>query len=60
MGTETILAIIAACAIIAAVLMVAFAYQLNKMLDEQSKLMKRMNDDCLDFVKIAIREEGKK
>lgn len=60
MGTETILAIIAACAIIAAVLMVAFAYQLNEMLDEQSKLLKRMNDDWLDFVKIAIREEGKK
>jgi hypothetical protein len=60
MGTETILAIIAACAIIAAVLMVAFAYQLNRMLDEQSRLMKRMNDDWLDFLKIAIREEGKK
>ena len=60
MGIETILAIVACCAIIAAVLMVAFAYQLNQMLDEQSKLMKRMNDDWLDFVKIAIREEEKK
>ena len=60
MGIETILAIVACCAIISAVLMVAFAYQLNKMLDEQSKLMKRMNDDWLDFVRIVIRAEGKK
>jgi len=60
MGTETILAIIAACAIIAAVLMVAFAYHANKMLDEMRKLVKRMNDDWLDFVKIVIREEEKK
>lgn len=60
MGIETILAIVACCAIIAAVLMVAFAYHFNEMLDEQSRLMKRMNDDWLDFVKIAIREEEKK
>ena len=60
MGIETILAIVACCAIIAAVLMVAFAYHFNKMLDEQSRLMKRMNDDWLDFVKIAIGEEEKK
>lgn len=60
MGIEAILAIVACCAIIAAVLMVAFAYHFNEMLDEQSRLMKRMNDDWLDFVKIAIREEEKK
>jgi hypothetical protein len=59
-SSETILAVVACCAMLAAVLMAAFAYRLNEMLDEQSKLMKRMNDDWLDFVKIAIKGEGKK
>jgi hypothetical protein len=58
--SETILAIIAACAIIAAVLMVVFAYQFNKTLDEQNRLIKRMNDGWLDFIKIAIRGEERK
>jgi predicted PurR-regulated permease PerM len=60
MGTETLLAIIASLAIIAAVLMVVFAYQFNKTLDEQNRLIKRMNDDWLDFVKIVIRGEERK
>jgi hypothetical protein len=56
MGTETILAIIAACAIIAAVLMVALAYRLNEkwashcekfadLLDEQNHFLAKMNQD---------------
>ena len=51
MGTETILAIIAACAIIAAVLMAVFAYRLN---EQWTELMNKMNCDWLEFTRVVV------
>jgi len=49
--SETILAIIAACAIIAAVLMVAFAYRLN---EQWTELMNKINCDWLEFTRVVV------
>jgi peptidoglycan/LPS O-acetylase OafA/YrhL len=49
--SETILAIIAACAIIAAVLMAVFAYRLN---EQWTELMNKMNRDWLEFTQVVI------
>ena len=49
--SETILAIIAACAIIAAVLMAVFAYRLN---EQWTELMNKMNCDWLEFTRVVV------
>ena len=65
MGTETILAIIAAFAIIAAALMAGLAYRLNEkwenhcenfadLLDEQNKFLMKMNREwCEVYTRLA-------
>ena len=72
MGTETILAIIAACAIIAAVLMVALAYRLNEscanhcknyadLLDEQNEFIMKLNHEWYNAYKrlVELKAEAK-
>jgi peptidoglycan/LPS O-acetylase OafA/YrhL len=49
--SETILAIIAAFSIIAAVLMAAFAYRLN---EQWTELMNKMNRDWLEFTHVVV------
>ncbi len=67
-GSETILAVIACCAIIAAVLLAAFAYRLNEMwaernaewadiCDKQNDLMERMNTAWLKLYDSVRRKE---
>jgi hypothetical protein len=51
MGTETILAIIAACAIIAAVLMAAFAYRLNEKWTEREATWLEIAEEQLETLK---------
>jgi peptidoglycan/LPS O-acetylase OafA/YrhL len=69
MGSETILAVVACCAIIAAFLMAAFAYRLNEMwtkrnaewadiCDKQNELMERMNTEWLKFYDSVRREQN--
>jgi peptidoglycan/LPS O-acetylase OafA/YrhL len=69
MGSETILAVVACCAIIAAFLMAAFAYRLNEMwtkrnaaladiCDKQNELMERMNTEWLKFYNSIRREQN--
>jgi predicted nucleic acid-binding Zn-ribbon protein len=67
-GSETILAVIACCAMLAAVLMAAFAYRLNEkwaernaaladICDKQNELMERMNTEWLKFYDSVRRKE---
>lgn len=66
--SETLLAVIACCAIIAAVLMAALAYRLNEkwaernaewadLCDKQIELMERMNTEWLKFYDSVRRKE---
>jgi hypothetical protein len=50
-GSETILAVIACCAMLAAVLMAAFAYRLN---EQWTELMNKMNRDWLEFTHVVV------
>jgi peptidoglycan/LPS O-acetylase OafA/YrhL len=67
-GSETILAVIACCTILAAVLMAAFAYRLNEkwaernaaladICDKQNELMERMNTEWLKFYDSVRRKD---
>lgn len=67
-GSETILAVIACCAMLAAVLMAAFAYRLNEkwterneewaeICDKQSELLESMNTEWLKFYGFVRRKE---
>ena len=68
MGSETILAVVACCTMLAAVLMAAFAYRLNEkwaernaaladICDKQNELMERMNIEWLKFYDLVRRKE---
>jgi hypothetical protein len=71
-GSETILAVIACCAIIAAFLMAAFAYRLNEnwashcekfadLLDEQNHFLARMNKDWYNaYMRLVELKAGEK
>ena len=67
-GSETILAVVACCTMLAAVLMAAFAYRLNEkwaernaaladICDKQNELMERMNIEWLKFYDLVRRKE---
>ena len=51
MGSETILAVIACCAIIAAVLMAAFAYRLNEKWTEREATWLEIAEEQLETLK---------
>jgi biopolymer transport protein ExbB/TolQ len=66
MGSETILAVIACCAMLAAVLMMVFAYRLNEkwterneqwadICEEQNRLMEQMNDEWFKFYEGVLK-----
>lgn len=68
METE-ILAVVACCAMLASVLMVAFAYRLNEkwierneewigICEEQNELIKKMNEDWLTFYE-KVQKNGR-
>jgi predicted nucleic acid-binding Zn-ribbon protein len=67
-GSETILAIVACCAMLAAFMLAAFAYRLNEkwakrnaaladICDKQNELMERMNTEWLKFYDSVRRKE---
>jgi hypothetical protein len=69
MGSETILAVVACCTMLAAVLMAAFAYRLNEMwtkrntewmkiCDKQNELLERMNSAWFEFYK-KVQKNGR-
>jgi peptidoglycan/LPS O-acetylase OafA/YrhL len=49
--SEKILAVVACCSMLAAVLMAAFAYRLN---EKWTELMKKMNRDWLEFTRVVV------
>jgi hypothetical protein len=68
-GSETVLAVVACCAMLASILMVAFAYRLNEkwtercaaladICDKQNELMERMNTEWLKFYDSVRREQN--
>jgi predicted nucleic acid-binding Zn-ribbon protein len=67
-GSETILAVVACCAMLAAFMLAAFAYRLNEkwaernaaladICDKQNELMERMNTEWLKFYDSVRRKE---
>lgn len=64
--SETILAVVACCSMLAAVLMAAFAYRLNEkwterneqwadICEEQNRLMEQMNDEWFKFYEGVLK-----
>jgi len=61
MGSETILAVVACCTMLAAVLLAAFAYSLNekwtRICDKQNALLDKMDDEWVKYFNMAARRE---
>jgi peptidoglycan/LPS O-acetylase OafA/YrhL len=60
-GSETILAVVACCAIIAAFLMAAFAYRLNEkwteIVNKQDELLDKMDSEWVKYFNMVARRE---